>query len=179
MSPRQLYRWLAEPGGAPPERGHPVWLPINRQYEEPHEVESCHHVGVDVIAPVAELVRSCGLDVHKPVYLRSTNNVVVWLSPSPVVAKISKEHERAGREFAVLRELVELGAPVVPPADLGIEQPVIIDAKTITFWRYEPQDDAFEQDPGQIAESLFPSSNCTPRSLRCEIEQPFPLSGSR
>jgi hypothetical protein len=63
---------------------------------------------VDVITPVADLVRSCGFDVHQPVSLRSTNNVVVWLSPSLIVAKISKEHDRAGRELAVVRELVEL-----------------------------------------------------------------------
>jgi len=111
---------------------------------------------VDVIALVAKLVRSCGFEVHKSVNLRSTNNVVVWLSPSPVVAKISKGHDRAARELAVVRELTELGAPVVPPLDLGgIEQPVSIDAETITFWRYQPQDHSLEPDSGQIAESLF------------------------
>jgi len=110
---------------------------------------------VDVITPVADLVRSCGFDVHQPVNLRSTNNAVVWLSPSPVVAKISKEHDKAGRELSVVRELVELAAPVVPPVDLGIEQPVSIDEKAITFWRYEPQDDVLEPTAGQIAECLF------------------------
>jgi len=110
---------------------------------------------VDVITPVADLVRSCGFDVQQPVSLRSTNNVVVWLSPSPVVAKISKDHDRAGRELAVVRELVELGAPVVPDVELGIEQPVSIDDTTVTFWRYEPQDNAVESNAAQIAECLF------------------------
>jgi hypothetical protein len=118
-------------------------------------MEKCHHVRVDVITSVADLVKSCGFDVRQPVNLRSTNNVVVWLSPSPVVAKISEEYDRADRELAIVRELVEQAAPVVPPIDLGIEQPVTIDAKAITFWRYEPQDDALEPDPGQIAKSLF------------------------
>jgi hypothetical protein len=110
---------------------------------------------VDVITSVADLVRSCGFDVHRTVNLRSTNNAVVWLSPSPVVAKISKEHDKAGRELAVVRELVELAAPVVPPIDLGIEQPVSIDEKPITFWRYEPQNDVLVPFAGQIAECLF------------------------
>ena len=110
---------------------------------------------MDVIIPVADLVRSCGFDVHQPVSLRSTNNVVVWLSPSPIVAKISKEHARAGRELAVVRELVELGAPVVPPVDMGIEQPAIIEEKAVTFWRYVPQDNAVESSAAQIAKNLF------------------------
>jgi len=108
-----------------------------------------------VITPVADLVRSCGFDVHQPVSLRSTNNVVVWLSPSPVVAKIFKEHDRAGRELTVVRELVELAAPVVPAVDLGIEQPVSIEEKAVTFWPYEPQDSVIESTAGQIAEYLF------------------------
>jgi hypothetical protein len=118
-------------------------------------VEQCDRVRVNVITSVADLVRSCGFDVHQPLNLRSTNNVVVWLSPSPVVAKISEEHDRAGRELAVAKELVELVAPVVPPVDLGVEQPVIIEEKAVTFWRYEPQDDVLKPNAGQIAECLF------------------------
>lgn len=110
---------------------------------------------MDVITPVADLIRSCGFDVRVPVSLRSTNNVVVWLSPSPIVAKISTEYDRAARELAVVRELVDLAAPVVAPVDLPIEQPARIDEKTVTFWRYEPQDNAVEPSAAQIAECLF------------------------
>ena len=110
---------------------------------------------MDAINPVADLIRSCGFDVELPVSLRSTNNVVVWLSPSPIVAKISTEYDRAARELAVVRELVDLAAPVVAPVDLQIEQPASIEEKTVTFWRYEPQDNAVELRAGQIAEYLF------------------------
>lgn len=90
-----------------------------------------------------------------PVSLRSTNNAVVWLSPSPIVAKISTEYDRAVRELAVVGELVDLAAPVVAPFDLPIGQPARVDKKTVTFWRYEPQDDAGELHASQIAEYLF------------------------
>ena len=110
---------------------------------------------MDVITPVADLIRSNGFDVQLPVSLRSTNNVVVWLSPSPLVAKISTEYERAARELAVVRELVDLAAPVVAPVDLPFEQPATIDEMAVTFWRYEPQDNAVELDAAQIAEYLF------------------------
>ncbi len=110
---------------------------------------------MDVITPVADLVRGCGFDVHQPVNLRSTHNVVVWLSPSPVVAKIFEEYDRADRELAIVRELVERTAPVVPPVDLCMEQPVRIEENAVTFWRFEAQDDAIESSAAQIAEYLF------------------------
>jgi aminoglycoside phosphotransferase (APT) family kinase protein len=110
---------------------------------------------VDVMTRVADLIRSNGFDVRLPVTQRSTNNVVVWLSPSCLVAKISTEYERAARELAVVRELVDLAAPVVAPVDLPFEQPATIDEKAVTFWRYEPQDNAVELDAAQIAEYLF------------------------
>jgi hypothetical protein len=90
---------------------------------------------VDVVRLVADMVRSCGFEVDQPVNLRSTNNVVVWLSPGPVVAKISKEYGRADRELAIVRELISLGAPVVPPFELAIPQPMRVDDRTVTFWR--------------------------------------------
>jgi hypothetical protein len=104
---------------------------------------------------VAELVRSQGLDVRQPVSLRSTNNVVVWLAPSPVVAKISNDHDGAARELQLVSELVKAHAPVVPPSDLSIEQPLSIDEHSVTFWQYQPQDDVSHSSPAQIARSLF------------------------
>ena len=110
---------------------------------------------VNTIDAVADLVRSKGLEVNVPVSLRSTNNVVAWLAPSPVVVKISRDHERAVRELEIVRALVEVDAPVIPPIDVGIGQPLIFDEKTVTFWRYEAQDDAIELSSEQVAESLF------------------------
>jgi hypothetical protein len=118
-------------------------------------VKKCEHVRMDVITAVANLVRSYGVVVYEPVSLRSTNNVVVWLSPSSVVAKISSEHDRAVAELEIARALVELDAPVVPPADFGAEQPTRVGEMTVTFWRYQPQDDAHGPSSELIASSLF------------------------
>jgi hypothetical protein len=117
-------------------------------------------MGVDVITPVADLVRTWGFVVRHPVSLRSTNNVVVWLSPSRVVAKISREHDRANTELAIARELVELAAPVVPPFEQGIEQPVRMGESVVTFWQYEPQNRVVESNADQIAEHLFHLHSC-------------------
>jgi len=57
---------------------------------------TCDYLGMDVIAAVGDLVRSAGFEITAPVDLRSTNNVVIWLAPSPVVAKSqTTERERS------------------------------------------------------------------------------------
>jgi hypothetical protein len=124
------------------------------------EVERCDHTGVDLITAVADLVRSWGFDVRQPVTQRSTNNVVVWLSPSSVVAKISRESDRANSELAIAGELVQLDAPVVPPSEGGIAQPVSMSGRIVTFWQYEPQNALVESTANQIADSLSRLHSC-------------------
>ena len=51
-----------------------------------------------------------------PVILSDSNNVVLWLRPAPVVAKVAAGHHRLALELAVGKHLVTLDAPVVPPA---------------------------------------------------------------
>ncbi len=89
----------------------------------------------------AQLGRRLGLGVDTPVVLRATNNVVVWLSPSPVVAKVSSgDRGRLGDELTVARYLVERGAPVVAPAP-GLPQVVHRYGEfDVTLWTYHPQE---------------------------------------
>lgn len=72
--------------------------------------------------------------------LRSTNNIVAWLRPIDVVAKVSPSpRSRLSTELLVARELAALGAPIATPAT---ELPVIVHQRggfDVTFWRYYPQ----------------------------------------
>ena len=62
--------------------------------------------------------REFGLIVERAVILADSNNVVVWLAPSPVVAKVGTGHHRSLRlELRVARHLVGQRAPVVAPLD--------------------------------------------------------------
>jgi hypothetical protein len=78
---------------------------------------------MDVADALSDLVRSAGFEVTAPVELRSTNDVVIWLAPSPVVAKASDDGARLLRELEIARALVSVEAPIVPPINVGIQQP--------------------------------------------------------
>lgn len=86
------------------------------------------------------MVRALGIHVDQAIRLRSTNNVVAWLSPSNLVAKIAPNATSdLRRELSWAHELVELGAPVVPPASsLGAIVHRIAD-RDVTFWEHIPK----------------------------------------
>jgi Phosphotransferase enzyme family len=110
---------------------------------------------MDVTAAVSDHVRSVGFEVTAPVELRSTNNLVVWLAPSPVVAKISDDRARALGELEIARALVSVEAPIVSPIDVGMEQPLLVGGKTVTFWKHQPQVDADVISARDVAHALF------------------------
>jgi Ser/Thr protein kinase RdoA (MazF antagonist) len=86
--------------------------------------------------------------------LRSTNNDVIWLRPSAVVAKISAEHGRAAHELAVARILADAGAPVVAPAEGVGRRLSRVGDRGVTLWRYESQEDVSEPGPESVAHAL-------------------------
>lgn len=92
------------------------------------------------IEAAVELATAFGLQVEEPVPLRSTNNIIVWLRPTMVVAKVGVgHHRRLADELDVGLELNLLGGPVVPPAH---EVPQMVHRRRgfeVTFWRYYPQ----------------------------------------
>jgi hypothetical protein len=118
-------------------------------------LKSSHDREVDVVASAVDLARQLGLVVEEPIPLRSTNNVVVWLRPSMVVAKISARPGMAADELAIARALAVAGAPVVPPAAGVGDQSYRVADRDVTFWRYEPQDHAEDADSESIAYALF------------------------
>ena len=109
---------------------------------------------MEIVASVVDLARELGLTVEKPLTLRSTHNLVLWLRPSPVVAKISVDGDAADA-LAIARRLALAGAPVVPPAD-GVGHRVYrIDERQVTLWRYESQVAVDEPGPEPVARALF------------------------
>jgi hypothetical protein len=112
----------------------------------------CDYWDVDLITSVANLVRNQGLEVDEPVNLRSTNNVVAWMHPSPVVVKIAGDFDSARRELHTATFLVSIGAPVVPPIEIGIAQPVNVAGRWATFWHHVA--DGGVATAAQVAASL-------------------------
>jgi hypothetical protein len=102
-----------------------------------------------------EVAAAFGVQVEEPVPLRSTNNVVVWLRPSEVVAKVGcGHHRRLADELQVALELSLLGGPVVPPAS---EVPQIVHRHgdfELTFWRYYAQRSQVTISPKQLGVAL-------------------------
>lgn len=65
-----------------------------------------------------EVGTACGIGVTEPVLLQETNNTVVWLRPSPVVAKVAtRTASKLGvrLEHAIGSELATLGADIAIP----------------------------------------------------------------
>ena len=113
----------------------------------------CDSCAVEMITAVANLVRDQGLEVGVPVTLRSTNNVIAWMRPSPVVAKMAWDAAASARELQLATSLAAVGAPVVPPIDIGIAQPVNVEGHWVTFWQYVA--DERSATALQVAVSLF------------------------
>jgi hypothetical protein len=71
--------------------------------------------GLTAATAVAERV---GLSVRQPVVLHSSNNLVVWLRPSPVIVKLGVGHyDRLDDELKIGAQLAIEGAPVVGPVE--------------------------------------------------------------
>jgi len=107
------------------------------------------------IEAAVRVANGFGLRLQEPVLLRSTNNIVAWLRPAPIVAKVGMGRQPGfRREISVARELSALGAPVVPPSR---ELPAILhsrDGFEITFWFHCPQPSEVDFTGPQIAAAL-------------------------
>jgi predicted trehalose synthase len=73
--------------------------------------------------------------------LKDSNNTIVHLAPSSIVAKVgtSTIHpgvERLERELEVGRHLAAAGAPIAPPSDVIPPGPHRHDGLALTFWRF-------------------------------------------
>jgi hypothetical protein len=84
---------------------------------------------------------SYGVETSAPTVLKDSNNTVVHLAPSGIVAKVgtSTIHlggERLELELGVGRHLAEAGAPIAPPSDAVPPGPHRHAGLVLTFWRF-------------------------------------------
>jgi hypothetical protein len=101
------------------------------------------------------VARRYGLRVEQPVVLSDSNNVVVWLAPSSVVAKVGTGHHgRLDHELAVAKHLAALRAPIVPPSREVPGEVYVCDGFELTFWEYHPRREE-DIDPRRLAHALF------------------------
>lgn len=90
----------------------------------------------------SEVARRFGIPSDSPTILRDSNNTIVHLLPSGVVAKVGTSHfrdtklESLEREVAVVKYLAERGAPVVPPLRDVPPGPHRWRGVTLTLWPY-------------------------------------------
>jgi hypothetical protein len=110
---------------------------------------------MDPIRAAVTVARRYGLVVEQPVVLSDSNNVVVWLAPSSVVAKVGTGHHgRLDHELAVAKHLTAVRAPIVPPSDEVPREVHVCDGFEVTFWEYHPRQEE-EIDPRRLAHALF------------------------
>jgi hypothetical protein len=104
-----------------------------------------------------------GLEVGEARVLSDRSNVLVALSPAPVVARVatSTADARAGgardwlaRDVAMAGWLTERGAAVVPPADELPAGPHMDGGLAITFWRKVEPDPSSPASPREAGEAL-------------------------
>jgi Phosphotransferase enzyme family len=98
-----------------------------------------------------------GVVVDQPEILADSNNTIVLLSPSPIVAKAGTSHFREAelesltKELAVAAHLTDLGAPVVAPAHAVDPGPHPWRDLTLTLWQYAPSTEAATLEPDAVA----------------------------
>ena len=95
----------------------------------------------EAIRAALDVAREVGVQVDRPAILSDSNNTIVDLSPSRVVAKVATSSfrhaklESMEREVSVASFLARKGAPVVAPAmDIG-PGPYRRDDAPISLWQ--------------------------------------------
>jgi Phosphotransferase enzyme family len=97
------------------------------------------------VAAAVAAARALGLRVDDPVVLRDRLNVLVWLKPAPVVARVAGTiaavrpgDEWLLREVAVAGALAGAGAPIVAPSGELPPGPHLRDGRLVSFWTHVP-----------------------------------------
>jgi hypothetical protein len=117
--------------------------------------ESWQHGAVRPVDEAIAIASRFGLAVSRPATLSDSNNVVVWLRPWPVVAKVAAgHHRRVALELSVAKHRVSAGAPVVRPAEELPQEVHRGGHYEVTFWAYQPHHEK-EPDGSELARALW------------------------
>jgi Phosphotransferase enzyme family len=90
--------------------------------------------------------RTQGIRVAEPVVVRDLTNVLVWLAPAPVVARVPvlfpllRGPDWFVREVELAAFLARAGAPVVPPVTDMDPGPHDVDGFSVSLWRHVDHD---------------------------------------
>jgi phosphotransferase family enzyme len=112
------------------------------------------------VAAAVAVAGALGVRCDQPVVLRDAWHVLVYLRPSPIVARVSSaipypegpSPDDVVRELEVARHAARAGAPVIPPADDVDAGPHRCAGHIVTLWRYiEPRG---EVDPSSAGRGL-------------------------
>jgi Ser/Thr protein kinase RdoA (MazF antagonist) len=114
------------------------------------------------LAAAQAVATAHGLRATEPRVLSSRSNLLVHLSPAPVVARVATSTAALRpdvaahfeRELAVARFLAERGAPVVPPSDLLPPGPHRHEGLVLSFWRYVEGEPATALTPAELGRAL-------------------------
>ena len=97
----------------------------------------------ELVADAASIARGLGLQVDEPVVLKDSLNLLVWLRPARVVARMHvrtslvRSAEPAADSLALARYLAKAGLPVSPPADDVDPGPHVgSTGRPMTLWRH-------------------------------------------
>ena len=109
---------------------------------------------MDAASTAVRMATRLGIAVDGMFPLRSTNNMLFWLRPSPVVVKMSdRPSNLLGWEVTVGAALFAEGAPIIGPSERV--EPVVhrLDGWDMTFWSYCPSS-GNAPSPGAVATAL-------------------------
>jgi len=115
------------------------------------------------LAAAVAVAGEFGLAEVEPVVLRDRANLLVWLRPAPVVARVATVTGLArsagvaanlARDLSIAGYLVEAGAPAVPPSTELPPGPHVRDGHTLTFWQYVEHEPDHVLRPAEFAALL-------------------------
>jgi hypothetical protein len=110
--------------------------------------------GMDAVSSALHVAAALGMEVTDPHLLRSTNNTVIWLRPTPVVAKVALAGSSTLEwELVVASALGGMEAPVVGPSELAAPVVHHYGGWAMTFWPYHAQT-GLKPDPVALGRAL-------------------------